>query len=64
MSTILSLFAKHFYVFGSSVSLNAAGEEKVNSVIGAMLSVLTLVITLTYASQRTTLMVDFADTVH
>ena len=64
MSKLLSLFAKHFDMFGSSVVLNTAGEERVNSVIGALLSVLTLIITLTYASQRTTLMVDFADTVH
>ena len=50
--------------FGQSIGFEVAGRGTLNSFLGALLSLLIVVITLFYATDRFETMIDFGDTTY
>ena len=59
--SILEIYKK-VDIFGHSVSFNANGKEKVNSCIGATISILVIFVTIAYAWTRFDVLLQFGDT--
>ena len=59
--SLMSVY-RRFDIFGQGVSFNVDGKEKVNSCMGATMSLLVAVVTITYAWTRFGVLLEFGDT--
>ena len=60
-ASLMSVY-RRFDIFGQGVSFNVDGKEKVNSCMGASMSLLVAVVTITYAWTRFGVLLEFGDT--
>ena len=59
--SLMSVY-RRFDIFGQGVSFNVDGKEKVNSCLGATMSLLIALVTITYAWTRFGVLLEFGDT--